>query len=287
MLRHLLIRVERMAEHDATAKPEQVFLAQLPLIERVARHTCRRHHLSVQDAEEFESALKLKLIADDYGVIRKFQGRSSLSTFLTAVIQHFFLDYLDHLWGRWRPSAQARRLGPVAVELERMLTAEDLPLGEACELLRTNRRIGMSTEELEALAARLPARTGRHFASEDVLAGLASPTDHADDLIERSERDRLRSRIETALAHAMTELSGEDRLILRMNVQEGRTVAAIARALGREPKGLYRRLEQVRRDLRDALVRQGVRPADVDELLENPAPRPGRPILHTSPSNGV
>jgi RNA polymerase sigma factor for flagellar operon FliA len=276
-----------MSEHGATPTPEQVFLAQLPLIERVARHTCRRHHLPVQDAEEFESALKLKLIADDYAVIRKFQGRSSLSTFLTAVIQHFFLDFLDHLWGRWRPSAQARRLGPVAVELERMLTADDLPLGEACELLRTNRRIGMSTDELEALAALLPARTARRFASEEALVGLASPTDHADDLVERSERDRLRSRIEAALGRALAELSGEDRLILRMNVQEGQTVAAIARALGLEPKSLYRRLEQVRRDLREALLRQGVRAGDVDELLETPTPPPGRPILHTRPSNGV
>lgn len=276
-----------MVEGRTATTPEETFLAHLPLIERVARHTCRRHHLAAQDAEEFESALKLKLISDDYAAIRKFEGRSSLPTFLTAVIQHYFLDYLDHLWGRWRPSAEARRLGPVAVQLERLLTAESLPLGEACEQLRTNRRVGMSIAELEDLAARLPARSARRFAGEEVLAALPALTGHADDLVDLSERDRLRSRIQGALANALATLPSEDRLILRMNVQEGRTVSSIARALRLDAKGLYRRLEQVRRDLRRSLVGQGVQAGDVETLLEDaPYARAGG-ILQMRPSNRV
>lgn len=274
-----------MAEDSSPSTPEQTFLAHLPLIERVARHTCRRHHLAAQDAEEFESALKLKLIADDYAAIRKFQGRSSLPTFLTAVIQHYFLDYLDHLWGRWRPSAEARRLGPIAVQLERMLTAESLTLGEACELLRTNRRVAMSVEQLEDLASRLPARTARRFTGEEALAALPSAA-QADDLVDLSERNRLRSRIEGGLAKALARLAEEDRLILRMNVQDGLTVTSIARTLGLDAKTLYRRLEQVRRDLRQSLTAQGIQATDVDTLLGEEPPR-SRAILRMRPSNGV
>ena len=50
--------------------PEQIFLAELPRIERVIGATCRRHRLRAEEAEEFASTVRLKLIADDYAVLR-------------------------------------------------------------------------------------------------------------------------------------------------------------------------------------------------------------------------
>jgi RNA polymerase sigma factor for flagellar operon FliA len=39
------------------------------------------------EADDFASHPKLKLIEDDYAILRKFQGRSSLRTYLTVVIE--------------------------------------------------------------------------------------------------------------------------------------------------------------------------------------------------------
>jgi len=44
-------------------------------------------------------------------LLAKFEGRSSLRTFLTVVIQRLFLDHRISAWGKWRPSAEARRGG--------------------------------------------------------------------------------------------------------------------------------------------------------------------------------
>lgn len=261
-----------MSQAREPAGPEQTLLAHLPLVERIARHACRRHRLSAQDAEEFESALKLKLVADDYAVLRKFKDRSRLSTYLCAVTQHFLLDYLDHLWGRWRPSAAARRLGAVAIKLERLLTAEAIPFGEACEMLRTNERVDLTTAELEAIAAQLPQRVPRRFTSDDALASVAAEGADADRLLEDSEQEALRRRIESALAQALQELPDQDRLIIRMNLQDGLTAADIARALHLEQRSLYPRLERIRAALREALVRRNVQAGDVAELLGT-APR--------------
>ena len=65
---------------------EQLFLEQLPVIERAISFVCRRHNLRGADADDFASTVKLKLIDHDYAVIRSFQGRSSFATFITIVI---------------------------------------------------------------------------------------------------------------------------------------------------------------------------------------------------------
>jgi hypothetical protein len=54
----------------------------------------------------------LKLIENDYRILRSFEGLASLGTYLTTVIARLFLDFQIHEWGRWRPSAAATRLGP-------------------------------------------------------------------------------------------------------------------------------------------------------------------------------
>src|SRR5205085_8638364 len=84
--------------------------ANLDLIERVIRFTARRQRLDETDAEDFASIVKLKLIENDYAVIRKFEGRSNFSTFITVVVQRMLLDYRIHYWGKWHASAEAKRL---------------------------------------------------------------------------------------------------------------------------------------------------------------------------------
>src|ERR1019366_2147799 len=97
-----------------------------------------RHHLPGVEADDFASHVKLRLIEDDYAILRKFQRRSSLRTYLTVVIQRMFLDYRISAWGKWRPSAEAKRAGAVAVQLEQLMGRDGYRFGEACELLETN-----------------------------------------------------------------------------------------------------------------------------------------------------
>ena len=92
------------------------FLAQLDLIDNVVASTCRRHGMLGDDAEDFKSSVHEKKIDDDYGVFRKFRGNSSLETYLTAVINNRCRDYRIQKWGKWRPSAKAKRIGTAAMQ---------------------------------------------------------------------------------------------------------------------------------------------------------------------------
>jgi RNA polymerase sigma factor (sigma-70 family) len=251
---------------ETTSSGEALFLANLGVIDRVIGFVCRRHHLNPADAEDFASHARLALMDDEYAVLRKFQGRSSLKTFLSITVQRIFFDYRIAAWGKWRPSAEARRRGPVAVLLEQLIGRESYSLEEAFEMIATTHRVAISRADLEELAAHLPARARRRFESEEALATLASG-DAADEEVLGAERRREADRIGDALQAEVAAMAPQDRLILRLRFDDGRTVADIAAMLRLEQKPLYRRLEKILRDLRTGLEARGVDAAAVSELI--------------------
>src|SRR5438270_10350349 len=101
--------------------PAERLIENLPLIDRITSVTCRRMGMSAADAEEFHGHLLLRLVENDYGILRAFRNRSSFSAYLAVVVSRTLIDYRNRLWGRWRPSAAAEKLGEPAVELERLL----------------------------------------------------------------------------------------------------------------------------------------------------------------------
>ena len=247
---------------------EQLFLSQMEVIDRVIRFVVRRRRLTTEEAEEFQSIVRLKLIENDYEILRRFQHRSSLQTYLTVVIQRLFLDYRISLWGKWRPSAEARRSGPDAVRLEMLLVRDGLTFDEACEVLMTSRDVAVDRSELEAIAAKLPARTTRRFVGEEALEGLpASDGGEVERAALRGERQDLAARLRAALDRAMAALDCQDRLVLQMRFEQGLTVAQIAGTMRLDQKKLYRRIDRLLRDLRRALEADGFEAGAVSSLL--------------------
>ena len=261
-----------MASAEVPAQTGEVlFLSQLAVIERVISFVSSRRHLPGVEADDFASHVKLKLIEDDYAILRKFQGRSSLRTYLTVVIQRLFLDYRISAWGKWRPSAEATRGGEIAMLLERLTHRDGYTFEEACELLETNHQVTVPRAELEVMAGRLPARARRRFESDDALEQMASAERPLDEVVADQERAQTAARVDTALQAAMAGLDVQDRLILTMKFHDGRTVVEIARTLRLDQKALYRRLDRLMKDLRTALEAHGIESAAVMEMLESPA----------------
>ncbi|HYU34263.1 MAG TPA: sigma-70 family RNA polymerase sigma factor [Thermoanaerobaculia bacterium] len=254
----------------ATLPPDQLFLTHLAHIERVATYFCRRSGFSREETEDCVSSVKQKLIEDDYAIILKFQGKSIFKTYLTVVIRRLFLDYLDHLWGRrWRPSAEAERLGPLAIQLEGLLHRDGLSFDEACQILRTNHHVEASPQELADLAARLPHRTPpRRMESEETLENRPTKEPAPDEQIVAKEGGRLREKVLGLLKEALAQLPAEDALIAKMSCEF--KVSEIALRLGLEQKPLYRRLEKILKALREYLESHGVRPDEIGGLLSIP-----------------
>lgn len=245
---------------------EDLFRQHMPLIDRVLASVCRRNGSPPDESEEFASWAKLRLVEDDFGVFRKFQGRSTLSTYLTTVIANLFRDYRIHLWGKWRPSAEAKRLGTVAVQLETLISRDGRTVGEAIAHLRTDLRVASSVAELERLAGELPTRARRRFEGEEALAQLAA-RDTSDAGLREAELRATESRAEAALARALGSLELRDRLVLKLRFADGLPIVDIAAMLGEPARPLYGRIERALGLLRRSLENDGLEAARVTELV--------------------
>lgn len=243
------------------------FLQYLPLVDRAIAFVARRKCLSAEEAEDFASHVRLKLFEDDFAILRKCRHRPIRPSYLTVVISRLLLDYRIAQWGKWRPSAEARRRGPVAELLERLVSRDGFTFEEAFEILATNYRVSLDRVELERIAALLPIRSKRRFDSEDVLAATASTEPSPEEALADRERGEKAERVSRALNRVVARLEPEDGLILMLHFRDGHSVTEIASLLRLPQKPLYRRLERILARLRAALAGEGFDRSAISELL--------------------
>ena len=251
--------------------PDELFRGHLKLIEQIIVHACQRFRLRREDAEDFSSWVKLKLIENDYRKIREYKGISNPNTFLTTVIINLARDYINHLWGKWRSSEEAKRLGSVAVKLEELIVRDGYSFDMACHLLWQNFNVEASRQDLEALAAQLPPRIKRGgMEGEEVLQSFPTGEPNPEEILRIKERVEGKRRFEAKLYRALKTLSAEDQLLVQLRIQF--SVADIARSRRIEQKPLYRRLDKIYKALREALEREGVRRSEIDQYLRSDDP---------------
>lgn len=265
-------RLPRVATHNFYSEHADT-------IESVLAYTRRAQRLSADDGDEFTSWARLRLLEDDCAILRKWQGVSSIKTFLITVVQRLFLDWRIKEWGKWRPTADARRLGPVAIELERLVGRDGIEYEQAVEVL-VSKGVAVSRDECDRLWGELPRRGSRRRAGEEALEHLAAPSSSSD-AIENEQHIDSAERARRALAAALPALPPQEQLIIRMRYQDGFTVARIAQLIGEEQKPLYRRIEQILGRLRAAMTQAGISREEIRELLGNPVVELG-PVFSSS-----
>jgi len=226
-----------------------------------ARHAmakqCRRFRMSVAETEDFESWAVFRLVENDYRILRQFRGDSSVRTYLSVVIRTLHREFVASRWGRYRPSAAARRAGTTALELERLMGRDRLSARHAALTIHTRRSGALSERDLMRLALSLPVRCAEAKRTVELTIDAAAP-DRADDRIRSSEDLRERAMVLSALAYLLDELSDLEIRVVRLRFWEGLSVADISRELGIEQKPLYRTLTRLLESLRRRLESHGI-----------------------------
>ena len=254
-----------MGAASSSSSPRELLLANLSLLRDLVGFLARRYRLNGEQAEELESFIRLRLVADDYEILRRWRRQSTLRTYLTVVVQRLFHDWCNQLWGKWRVSAAALRLGPVAEALEELLYREGLTFAEACQVLGA--RGGVGPGELTRLHAQLPPRPGRPrtqpIGADEVAEPAPAPSPE-EAALQRADEEE----VSRAVAASLRRLRAQDRLLLRLHFGDGLSVVDAARGMGVPQKSLYKRLagvlKAIRRDLREA----GLDRHDVARLLQ-------------------
>ena len=245
---------------------QRLLLDHLDLVDQIVRTTGRRRHLSATEREDFASFVRLRLVEDDYAVLRKFQNRSTLWTYLAAVIERMSLDFCAEKWGRWRPSAMAERLGPIAVTLERLVTRDSHTIEEAMEIVRTNHGVGKGYAELRRIWDQLPVRVRTSEVGEEAAATV-SGSDTSEITVEDSDRQKNIERLQRALAAAFEQIAAQDRVVIALRFDQDLSMVEIAKLTGSSVPTLHRRLDKSVKQLRLALTSEGFDPREIAELI--------------------
>jgi len=253
-------------QRSARRRGEELFLAHLERIEGITAATSARLRLSPQDAEDFASTVKVRLIEDDYGVLRRFRGHCRWSTFLTSVIRNMGRDFLIQKRGKWRPSRIAQRLGTDAVELETLRCRDGYTLPEAIELMRRNHRTTQSRQQLMDLAGQLPRRARRRMLGQEHLEQLATPGGNRQ-RIEELERASILTKVGRALTRALRGLAVEDLELLRYQYRDGLSLTEIAGVLDLRRRKVYTRRARCLRRLRRLVEEEGLTGREVMTIL--------------------
>jgi len=247
--------------------PEELFRANLALVDRVIAAVCRRAGLRDADAEDFASTAKLALIENDYAILRGFEGRAPLGAYLTVIVQRILTRERLRIWGRWHPSAEAERLGASAVLLEKLIVREKRSLDEAIPIVCASDP-SLDRARVRELADRLPHRVARpRVVPLDDEEHRFAASDAADARAQEAEARRMSERAARVVRETMTTLPLQDRMLLKFHFGAEMTIAETSRLLGISQRPLYRRVAALLQQLRGALEREGVGAAVVEDLI--------------------
>jgi RNA polymerase sigma factor (sigma-70 family) len=266
-LRELPRQSERMSERQ---RLEALFLEHLPVIDRIIEGIARRNACTGDGADDFGAWVKLRIIENDYAMLAKFRGESSLPTYLTVCIVMLYKEYRVAERGRWRPSAGARREGPVAVRLEMLIYRDGFTLSQAGNIIRSESQTTLTDGGLGVLLRKLRIRTPLRPVQTGTPSVEPLADTRADDAVRGQEQAVERRAAQLALVDALDVLPPHDRILVRMHYLEDMSVAEVARALSVEQKPLYRRLDRALLALRANLERAGFSRDRIQDLTADP-----------------
>jgi len=251
---------------------ERLYLDNADAIEESLRFISRRHRCSQDEADDFASWARLKLVENDYAILASFEKHSKIQTFLRIVLQRLFIDYRRGKWGRWRPSEEAKRLGPLAIRLEVLLSRDRMTLDEACQCLCTLDP-DLSRRQIEDVFTKLPIRTAQPIEVNDDLLTAHSGGLTPEREILAKETEASWRRATAALPLLLQKLPPQEQIILRLRFAEGMQIVDIAARLHLEAKPLYRRIERLKAELRRELEAGGFDAEGLGWPVAVPAPR--------------
>lgn len=256
------------AARPARGALEALFCAQLPHIEAIAAAVARRSGFPPDECPDIVAWVRLRLLEDDYAILAKHRGESSVEGYLAVVVARLVRDYRMKAWGRWRPSAIALRQGSAAVRLETLTRRDRMPYEQAVRVMRSE-GFGLCERELLRMHRLLPDRTPMRPREVDIGDPALEQAFAVLPDVERSataDDYDSRARLLSAVDAAVRTLPAEEQLIIRLRYGEGLAIADVARALGIPEKPLYRRLPAIVRRVREHLEAAGISQTDAEEV---------------------
>jgi len=219
-----------------------------------------------------------RLRGDDFKALREFRGKAKLTTYLTTIVANLIIDLVRQKKGRSRARERAKEMGEVAERLYDLVYARGYSLHQAHSHLEITHGMREPLESLQEMLDRMRGRGERSqmLPAADPEAAWLVPgrkmlVDEVVEVVVTDPRknaeaalidDQKQTRAQQAVAGLVGELSGEDRLMLRMRFPaddaEPKSCKEIGKLLGVSENGIDAKIRRILVRFREILLRQGL-----------------------------
>lgn len=200
------------------------------------------------EADRLFNTVLDKLSENEFGILRRFEGRSKITTYLTTIIARTAIDMIRARAGRERTSEKSSEIDGRDGKID-VLRKGKIPVTEGT-----------------------PVKEGLYSGER----GEYIVPDNANVPEIKALKNDSKDKISIVLSEMLSVLSGEERLLLRMKFPEENNrkplkTDEIAHILGISQKGVYNRIERLLKKCRIILADAGVSLEDFafGEFTEN------------------
>jgi RNA polymerase sigma factor (sigma-70 family) len=216
------------------------------------------------DADTLFNEVLDRLTEDNFKVLKNFENRSKLTTYITTIIAHLVVDIQRKQTGRRRTKERAKAMGLVGEKLYELIFAKGFPVQEAYDFLKENQKVTQTLEEIEAMVDKIRGRPRAHQGpaegpeQPDIKSVLVTEGNQEEGAI-RKQTEGLAKEV---LREALSELSNEEKFIIQMRFplsedEQPKDLSEIAKILGTTTKAVDSRIRRIFPKLKEKMLRRG------------------------------
>jgi RNA polymerase sigma factor (sigma-70 family) len=228
---------------------------------------CKRRFSAENDQNECYVYVIDSLKADNFKRLRSFKGKSSLNTYLYALINSLVIDFRRKQYGRRRIPAGVARLGKWAETVYRFVCWQKFTFDDAYDFLRIDGLYAGSyiefIKETEPIR-KAPCRENPAFQSidethesalENINDAGANPLEL---MIQKLDREK-RIKAIKVIQETTAALSEDDQLLVRLVYGSDQSVRVAAKVIGLPASTAGKRLKSLLTKFRENLLAVGIR----------------------------
>ena len=264
------------------------------VLKSIINSVCKKLYHVVSECEECVSKLLLKLVDNDYEIMKSFPGGKDFkfSTYLFTVLYRKAIDGVRGEKGQYTASTKAKNLGKCALVLEKELYYGS-SLQEAHQtMLNLEECKNISFNDAQKIENEIRRKTGKpktdtvyvsdinilYGESSEDEPGIEQPKPLNEHLVkglhnknplqnfEENEANEVRVKYQNILESFFEKLKGDDLIIFNMNFYKNVKTSQIARSINKERYFVAKKIEELLEEFKESLVKNGL---SLEDLKSN------------------
>ncbi|NVN99091.1 MAG: sigma-70 family RNA polymerase sigma factor [Geobacteraceae bacterium] len=203
---------------------------------------------------------------DEFRRLRNFRGTSSLTTYITTIVNRLLVDLIRQRVGRSRAKERSERYGDLGQKVYELLVMERVTAHEAVEILVSKYDIIVTFDQIQEIRDVMFGRSGRHQIDADLSTawgkdGELITVNHATPESEYICQELSQKR-RSVLGGVVDSLTAEDKVVVRLRFplddKEPLSSEEIGLMLGKSSKEVDRQIRRILVKCRELLLKKGV-----------------------------